>query len=153
MATDKSIEIIDFHAQDAEKLVIQFFEEDTIGDLKLKIVEKEGYDSIEEVTLFWQFFELENDFLVKEYSDKSGEIFVSFADYADVTSDGETIVFLGRRKWVKLFPGRNETIKIPKSGKFAVMRNKYYDDFYSFDAHKNFNFGFPFQGRWRRKAV
>ena len=101
--------------------------EDTILDLKRKIALKEKYDDEEgtKVQLFWACIPLKDNQLVRDYVHKEEGIFIQFENYAIACkATGDTFVWLGKKKCIRLYAGATEHIKLPRNGHFAVMRSK-----------------------------
>ena len=125
------IKLTDLHGKDQElesELSYAYDLEHTITDLKQTIAKNEGYTNPEQIKLYFAFEQLPNEVLVKDIA-KLDDISVEFPQYAMMKCDGgETFIFwktfLGKRKWLRLFPGCQEAFKVPRSEKFAVMRNK-----------------------------
>ena len=120
-----TISLIDF-LTDKEK-VYAYDPEDTILDLKRKIAQKEKYDDQEgaKIQIFWACIPLKNNELVRNYVEKEEGIFVHFESYAIACkATGDTFIWLGKKKCVRLFAGAIENIKLPRNGHFAVMRSK-----------------------------
>ena len=104
-----------------EKVYAYDPEKDTILDLKRKVAEEEGA----KVQLFWACFPLKDTELARNYVDKEEGIFVQFENYSIACkATGDTFVWFGKKKCIKLFAGAEENIKIPRNGHFAVMRSK-----------------------------
>ena len=136
MAEQNRIRLIDFQDQgdqngmDEDRLTFDYDQNDTIFNLKQQLADREGYDDPGKLKLFLHCLELEDHCLIKDCAEEAeGELNVLFPQYATIKCEGgDTFVFwkptFGRRKWLKLFPGSSEIFKIPRNGKFAVMRNK-----------------------------
>ena len=110
-----------------EKVYAYNPEKDTIVDLKRKVAKEEEYDDEEgaKVQLFWACFPLKDTELARNYAHKEEGIFVHFEDYPIACkATGDTFIWLGKKKIVKLYAGAEENIKIPRNGHFAVMRSK-----------------------------
>ena len=120
-----TISLIDF-LKSKEK-VYAYDPEDTILDLKRKVAKEEKYDDEEgaKVQLFWACIPLEDTELARNYAHKEEGIFVHFEDYPIACkATGDTFIWLGKKKIVKLYAGAEENIEIPRNGHFAVMRSK-----------------------------
>ena len=122
------IKLTNSELPDEEKESYQFDLEDKIIDLKRKIAKVECCGDFEKIEILWQCLPLDDDALVKDVANEE-DLYISFPTYADVKCEGgETLIFwkprFGRSRWIKLFPGHSEVFKMPKNGKFAVMRSK-----------------------------
>ena len=122
MACDK-ISVIDFLTHDKETYT--YTPEDTILDLKRTIAKEKGYEYGTKIQILWAIVPLENHELVKDYIDKEEGIFVHFEDYlVECEATGDTFVWLGKKKCIRLYAGVSELLKLPMNGNFAVMRSK-----------------------------
>ena len=125
---NNSLNFQDFKSN--EHFTFEVNQETTILDLKTKLAQEEGFDNPKSIQFFWQCIKLEDHFLAQDLLDKnSDELYVDFPQYASINCEGnaETFVFWkteGKKKWMKMYPGSTETLKIPSNGKFAVMRNR-----------------------------
>ena len=124
-STNGNLSLIDF--QTGKEKVYAYDPEDTILDLRRKVAKAEDYNDEEgaKVKIFWTCFPLMDTELVKNYVNKEEGIFVHFENYPIACkATGDTFVWLGKKKCIKLFAGAEENIKIPRNGHFAVMRSK-----------------------------
>ena len=120
-----TISLIDF--QTGKEKAYAYDLEDTVLDLKRKVAKEENYDDEEgaKVQLFWAFLPLKDNELVSNYVDKEEGIFAHFENYPIACkADGDTFIWLGKKKCVRLYAGATENIKLPRNGHFAVMRSK-----------------------------
>ena len=123
--TCKAFPLIDFTTR--EKLAYAYDPNDTILDLKRRVAKEEKFDDkdVAKVQLFWACIPLKDTELARNYAQKEEGIFVHFEDYPIACkATGDTFIWLGKKKIVKLYAGAEENIKIPRNGHFAVMRSK-----------------------------
>ena len=143
----KRLQLIDFKSQGDEK-PLEFDCTDgnpTILDVKRFVDKKEGLKlkDLTKIKIYWEFTPLHDDVSVKELLDQNiSELNFSLPQYGLFASNKETIIFSEKKilfgfgvkkKCLKLHPGCSEVFKIPKHGKFAVMRNKIEDKERSYD--------------------
>ena len=124
-STTATLLLIDY--QTGREKAYAYDPEDTILDLKRKVAKEEKYDDEEgaKVQLFWACFPLKDTELARNYVDKEEGIFVQFENYSIACkATGDTFIWLGKKKCVKLYAGAEENIEIPRNGHFAVMRSK-----------------------------
>ena len=143
----KRLQLIDFKSQCDDK-PLEFDCSDgnaTILDMK-KVIDKEEGLKLKDLTkikIYWEFTPLLDDVSVKDLLDQNlTELNFALPQYVSITSNEETFVFSEKKimfgfgvkkKCLKLHPGCTEVFKIPKHGKFAVMRNKIEDKERSYD--------------------
>ena len=134
----KRLQLIDFKSQCDDK-PLEFDCSDgnaTILDMK-KVIDKEEGLKLKDLTkikIYWEFTPLLDDVSVKDLLDQNlTELNFALPQYVSISSNEETFVFSEKKimfgfgvkkKCLKLHPGCTEVFKIPKHGKFAVMRNK-----------------------------
>ena len=135
----KRLQLIDFKSQGDEK-PLEFDCTDgnaTILDVKRFVDKKEGLKlkDLTKIKIYWEFTPLHDDVSIKELLDQDiTELNFSLPQYnVSITSNEETFVFSEKKimfgfgvkkKCLPLHAGCTEGFKIPKHGKFAVMRNK-----------------------------
>ena len=134
----KRLQLIDFKSQCDDK-PLEFDCSDgnaTILDMK-KVIDKEEGLKLKDLTkikIYWEFTPLLDDVSIKDLLDQNlTELNFALPQYVSITSNEETFVFSEKKimfgfgvkkKCLKLHPGCTEVFKIPKHGKFAVMRNQ-----------------------------
>ena len=114
--------------QDGSTLNSEFYESDTILDLRKRFAEEQGMD-LEYVTLYQTFLKLNDEELVRDLI--NNEEGISFSIDCGCMHDYIWVVRNG--KWNKLFEGQEyfflEERNILKSGssfgEFAIVRNRY----------------------------
>ena len=124
-STNATFSVIDF--QTGKEKAYVYDSEDTILELKRKIAKEENYEDEDgaKVQLFWACFPLKDTELARNYVDKEEGIFVQFKSYPTACkADGDTFIWLGKKKCVKLYAAAEENIPIPRNGHFTVMRSK-----------------------------
>ena len=134
----KRLQLIDFKSQGDEK-PLEFDCTDgnpTILDVKRFVDKKEGLKlkDLTTIQLYWLFAPLQDDVSVKDLLEQNvTELYVSLPQYASMTTNEDIMVFSKQKnifnqgfdkKCMKLHAGSNKEFKIPKGGKFAVIRNK-----------------------------
>ena len=135
----KRLQLIDFKSQgDDEPLEFDCSDGNaTILDVKKVIDELEGLKlkDLTKIKIYWEFTPLHDDVFVKELLDQDlTELNFCLPQYnVSITSNEETFIFSEKKimfgfgvkkKCLPLHAGCTEGFKIPKHGKFAVMRNK-----------------------------
>ena len=126
--TQATINFADIH--DVDKFyTYEYNQSDTILDLKKAIAEEEGFVDPNDIKLFLQCLELDDQCNVNAIANKD-ELYILFPKYATFECKGEDETFVfwkrsGKQRWLKLMPGKgSDQIQIPRNKRFAVMRNK-----------------------------
>ena len=118
------VELIDLLARTIK--VYQYTQNETIGELKQKILKSEKYENGTDVKIRLNFIPLKDEFMVKDFVDfKDHGLFVEFPSYPiRCMADNNVLVWIGRKSCQSLLPGVPEVFQFPKKGRFAVTRNK-----------------------------